>query len=160
MASERTLPGSTEIKKPDLANPSRRMPTFLIFRSGSVIETIKGADSHKLTSAVENAVKLAGAAATPLYSTPGRTLGGAPSVSQPLDIHTVFDAIITFFGLYFTSLFSLDAYAAAENSPFNKNRPDQSAGSAPTSAGKTAAGKTAPQSGRRLGTIADIAGDN
>jgi len=148
------------IKKPDLANPSHRMPTFLIFRSGSVIETIKGADSHKLTSAVENAVKLAGAAATPLYSTPGRTLGGAPSVSQPLDIHTLFDAIITFFGLYFTSLFSLDAYAAAENSPFNKNRPAQSAGSAPTSAGKTAAGKPAPQSGRRLGTIADIAGDN
>lgn len=133
----------------------RAMPTFLIFRSGSVIEKIQGADSRKLTSAVENAVKLAGAA-KPVYSSVGRTLGGTPargqSLSRPLNIQGFVDAIIAFFGLYFYSLFSFDAYTAAENSPFNINR-----GSQPTQL-KGTAGRTgaATQVGKKLGTIADI----
>ena len=135
------------------------MPTFLIFRSGSVIETIQGADARKLTSAVENAVKLAGAA-KPTYSSAGRTLGGAParnqSLSRPFNFKAMIDAIIAFLGLYLVSLFSFDAYAAAENSPFNIHRPQQEkpkAGAAPRSGAAT-------QVGKKLGTIADITGGN
>lgn len=136
------------------------MPTFLIFRSGSVIETIQGADPRKLTSAIENAVKLAGAAA-PSYATPGRTLGGTTprgqSLQRPLNFKGFIDAVTAFLGLYLYSLFSFDAYAAAENSPFNVNRPK------PTSAAKTGEkGRTsaATQVGKKLGTIADLNGGN
>lgn len=136
------------------------MPTFLIFRSGSVIETIQGADPRKLTSAIEKAVKLAGAA-PPSYSTPGRTLGGtAPrgqSLQRPFNFKGFIDAAIAFLGLYLYSLFSFDAYAAAENSPFNVNRvptaPQVKAGEK----GRTGA---ATQVGKKLGTIADLNGGN
>lgn len=133
------------------------MPTFLIFRSGSVIETIQGADSRKLTSAVENAVKLAGAP-KPTYSSVGRTLGGTSARNQPLsrpfNFKGVIDAIIAFLGLYLVSLFSFDAYSAAENSPFNIHRPQQEkpkAGGGPRSGAAT-------QVGKKLGTISDING--
>jgi thioredoxin 1 len=140
-----------------------RMPTFLIFRSGTVIETIQGADPRKLTSAVENAVKLAGAAA-PTYSTPGRTLGGtAPrgqSLHRPFNIKGFVDAVIAFLGLYLYSLFSFDAYAAAEASPFNVHRV-----APPSSVGGRAAqdrrpGATTTQGGKKLGTIGNITGAN
>lgn len=133
------------------------MPTFLIFRSGSVIETIQGADPRKLTSAVENAVKLAGAA-KPVYSSVGRTLGGTPrngqSLSRPLNIKGFIDTIIAFFGLYLVSLFSFDAYTAAERSPFNINRV------APPPQPKEPSRRSgaATQVGKKLGTIADLTG--
>jgi len=136
----------------------RAMPTFLIFRSGSVIETVQGADVRKLTTAIENAVKLSGAA-KPVYSTAGRTLGGSSTTSSSMARNFSFDRllhdIIAFFGLYLYSLFSFDAYTAAENSPFNINRPPVTA----TPAGKTLGGRTgaAAQVGKKLGTIADIA---
>jgi thioredoxin 1 len=137
-----------------------RMPTFLIFRSGSVIETIQGADPRKLTTAIENAVKLAGAAA-PSYSTPGRTLGGtAPrgqSLHRPFNFKGFVDAIIAFLGLYLYSLFSFDAYAAAENSPFNVNRPKPAPAPKAGAKGRTGA---ATQVGKKLGTIADLNGGN
>jgi hypothetical protein len=89
------------------------MPTFLIFRSGSVIQTLRGADPRGLTTAVENAVKLAGATKS-AYSTPGHTLGGpsarpAQSLRMPLSwsLNGFLNALITFFGLYFISLFSV-----------------------------------------------------
>jgi len=89
------------------------MPTFLIFRSGSVINTIKGADSRALTSAIEAAVRL-GPAAKPSYATPGRTLGGTggregTSLNKPLPdlLKSWFDAVVAFLGLYFMSLFSV-----------------------------------------------------
>ncbi|KAG0650460.1 Thioredoxin [Hyphodiscus hymeniophilus] len=133
------------------------MPTFLIFRSGSVIETIQGADPRKLTSAIENAVKLAGAAA-PSYSTPGRTLGGTAargqSLQRPFNFKGFVDAIIAFLGLYIYSLFSFDAYAAAENSPFNINVGKPAPGA---QGGRTGA---ANQSGKKLGTIAGLSGGN
>ena len=136
------------------------MPTFLIFRSGSVIETIQGADPQRLTSAVEKAVKLAGAAA-PSYSTPGRTLGGtAPrgqSLRRPLNFKGYIDAVIAFFGLYLYSLFSFDAYAAAENSQFNIHKPSPSPTARSGEKGRTGA---ATQVGKRLGTIADLGGSN
>ncbi|KAK1758695.1 putative 37s ribosomal protein rsm22 protein [Echria macrotheca] len=97
----------------------RAMPTFLILHNGSVIQTVQGANPPALTSAVEAAVKLAGSGGGATFSSPGHRLGGsgpAPraaggnSVSRPLNfnLNGLIGAIITFFGLYFTSLFSLD----------------------------------------------------
>ncbi len=137
------------------------MPTFMIFRSGSIINTIRGADTRGLTTAIESAVKLAGPA-TPAYSTVGRTLGGAPShrasMARPFNFKGIIDAIIAFLGLYFTSLFSFDAYAAAENSPFNINKPGQP--QVTVAGGRKVEKRTgaATQVGKKLGTIADLAG--
>ncbi|PQE32597.1 putative thioredoxin protein [Rutstroemia sp. NJR-2017a WRK4] len=137
----------------------RAMPTFLIFKSGTVIETIQGADARRLTTAIENAVKLAGPA-QPVYSSTGRTLGGSsPVTASSITRNFSFDRfqrhLIAFFGLYFYSLFSFDAYTAAENSPFNVNRRVPA-----PSGGRTVAGRpgAATQTGRKLGTIADITG--
>jgi len=134
------------------------MPTFLIFRSGSVIETIQGANVPKLTSAIENAVRLSGAS-KPTYSSVGRKLGGDPiqghSFSRRWNVKGMMDTLYTFFGLYFWSLFSLDAYLAAENSPFNTGR--VAAAPPAMKGGRTGA---ATQVGKKLGTIADITGGN
>jgi hypothetical protein len=90
------------------------MPTFLIFRGGSVINTIRGADRGALTTAVEAAVKLTPGIAKPVYSTPGRTLGGpVMRPGQSLNrswitaIKTWIDAILSVLGLYLWSLFSV-----------------------------------------------------
>ena len=136
------------------------MPTFKIFRSGSVIDTIQGADVRGLTTAIEKAVKLAGPS-VPVYSSVGRTLGGTPartSLSKPFNFKSIIDTIIAFFGLYFISLFSLDAYGAAENSPFNIHRVAQPAKPTPGKPGEKRTG-AATQVGKKLGTIADLGGD-
>lgn len=93
------------------------MPTFLVFRSGKVIQTLRGADPRGLTSAVENAVKLAATMKqTYSYSSTGHTLGGPSvrprqSLQQPWtwtwNVKGWFNAIVTFLGLYFISLFSV-----------------------------------------------------
>lgn len=137
------------------------MPTFMIFKNGTVINTIRGADQRGLTTAVEAAVKLSGTAA-PAYSSAGRTLGGTPtrgtSLSRPYNFKGLIDTLIAFFGLYFISLFSLDAYGAAESSPFNIHR-------VPTTPGASGAAKpgekrtsTTAKVGKKLGTIADLQG--
>ena len=87
------------------------MPTFLIFRSGRVIQTLRGADRGALTSAIENAVKYA----KPVYSSTGHTLGGASSAraSSSLrrpwswSINSLLNAFLNFIGLYLISLFSV-----------------------------------------------------
>ncbi|TVY33411.1 Thioredoxin-like protein [Lachnellula subtilissima] len=145
------------------------MPTFLIFRNGSVINTIKGADTRGLTTAIENAVKLAGPIAPPVFSTQGRTLGGAPSRStslrRPFDWKRYVDAIAAFLGLYLVSLFSFDAYKAAEDSYFNIYRDPRLAGSASGTSRNVPGGKVdkrasaATSVGKKLGTIADLGGD-
>lgn len=131
----------------------------MIFKSGSVINTIRGADVRGLTTAIESAVKLSGAAG-PAYSSVGRTLGGTPargtSVSKPFNFKKVIDTIIAFLGLYIISLFSFDAYAAAENSPFNINRPPQAQ---PTAGTKLGEKKPVPQTGKKVGTLADLGSD-
>ena len=76
-----------------------------------MIETIRGADARKLTTAVENAVRSAGPA-KPAYSSVGQRLGGAPSttsnrLSKPWNVKGFIDTIISFLGLYFISLFSV-----------------------------------------------------
>ncbi|CAK7229851.1 hypothetical protein SCUCBS95973_007371 [Sporothrix curviconia] len=124
----------------------RAMPTFVILRNGSVHETIQGANPPALTAAVEKAVKLASGGGGATFSTPGRTLGtDAPAASSaagirigggpsrpsgsPIQGHRswfdpmrVINWLISFIGLYLTSLFSLDPYMAAQNSKFNKQR--------------------------------------
>lgn len=122
----------------------RAMPTFVILKNGSVIDTIQGANPQALTAAVEKAVKLAGPGGGAPFQTPGRTLGG-PSTSSgdtptvrigggatrpsgnPIqgrtsswDLNNIINAIMVFVGLYLTSLFTLDPYMAAQNSRFNK----------------------------------------
>ncbi|KAK3944038.1 thioredoxin-like protein [Diplogelasinospora grovesii] len=115
----------------------RAMPTFLILHKGSVIDTIQGANPPALTAAVEKAIKLAGpgGGGGAVFGTPGQRLGGsgAPgpsgrtssSVSRPWkwNLDQLINALVSFFGLYLVSLFSLDPYKAAENSPFNKTNP-------------------------------------
>jgi len=138
------------------------MPTFMIFKSGSIINTIRGADTRGLTTAIESAVKLA-AGPAPAYTTPGRTLGGTAarsgqSLSRPFNIKGVIDTIIAFVGLYLYSLFSFDAYSAAEASPFNIHRPKDTR----STTGGTTGGQrtTAPAvGGKRLGTLSDLSRD-
>lgn len=89
------------------------MPTFMIFRNSTVIETIRGADPRKLSQAVENAVRNAGPA-KPAYSSVGRTLGGTgpakgTGLSRPWNVQGFFQAIINFIGLYLVSLFSVSS---------------------------------------------------
>lgn len=126
------------------------MPTFMIFRSGSVIETIQGANVAKLTSAIEAAVRSAGVAKQS-YATAGRKLGGEPiqghSLARKYDMKGWLDTLWRFFGLYLWTLFSLDAYQAGENSSFNVNRV---APTAPSKGAKPVVG------GRKVGTIADF----
>ncbi|KAF5021731.1 hypothetical protein F66182_6232 [Fusarium sp. NRRL 66182] len=101
------------------------MPTFKIFRNGTCVETIKGANPPALTAAINNAVKLVGPATGDVFKTPGRTLGGearsAPLAKQ-WNLKGLFDALIAFVGLYFVSLFSFDPYKSAEKSVFNLHR--------------------------------------
>lgn len=139
------------------------MPTFMIFKSGSVLNTIRGADARGLTTAVESAVKLA-AGPAPAYSTPGRTLGGTTprsgqSLSRPFNFKSIVDTIIAFIGLYLYSLFSLDAYSAAEQSPFNIHRPKDIRPT--TGAGVSGGQRTgaATQGGKRVGTLSDLSRD-
>lgn len=107
----------------------RAMPTFVILRNGSVHETLQGANPPALTAAVEKAVKLAtGGGST--FSTPGRALGSDAPASSPASIRVgagatrpsggpiqghrswfdpkrVIQWLISFIGLYLTSLFSV-----------------------------------------------------
>ncbi|KAI1379877.1 thioredoxin [Hypoxylon crocopeplum] len=149
----------------------RAMPTFLIFKNGSVIETIQGANPSALTSAVEKAVKLAGTSAPGAsFKTPGRTLGaGSSGTSARRSGQTLggrpwkfspfhfFNALLTFFGLYFVSLFSFDPYKAAERSHFNVNSPAEPPAPIQVN-GQRASGQ--PGSARPGGvrTLADIGG--
>lgn len=174
------------------AHGVRAMPTFLIFKSGSVIETIQGANPPALTAAVDKAVKLAGTTAPGAsFKTPGRTLGaggptpsrgtgggrtlGRPSKFSPFNL---FNVLMTFFGLYFVSLFSVsrhiippfveiskgltalqfDPYKAAENSDFNVHKPtDQKFGRGQAS-GKPGASGAAARPSNGVRTLADLGG--
>jgi hypothetical protein len=103
----------------------RAMPTFLVLRNGTVIDTIQGANPPALTAAVEKAVKLAGvgggaAGGGATFSGSGQRLGGSGvarpaaaagggSIGRPMrwDLKGFVEAVIAFVGLYFWSLFSV-----------------------------------------------------
>ncbi|RDA84877.1 hypothetical protein CP532_2089 [Ophiocordyceps camponoti-leonardi (nom. inval.)] len=104
------------------------MPTFKIFHRGQCVDTIKGANPTALTEAVTKALRLVDSGGSgDVFKTPGRTLGGSTAaarhgVYRPWDMAGFFKSLISFFGLYFISLFSFDARKAAEDSPFNIHR--------------------------------------
>ncbi|KAI1275486.1 thioredoxin-like protein [Xylaria sp. FL0933] len=160
------------------SNGVSAMPTFLVFKSGSVIETIKGANPPALTAAVEKAVKLAGTAAPGAsFAMPGRTLGGGGggSTTAPtrrsgartlggrswrrFSFFNFANALLTFFGLYVVSLLSFDPYKAAERSDFNVNKPRAPPAPIRPGGSRSAGGSSAP--GRPNGgvrTLADLGG--
>ncbi|KAL2161038.1 hypothetical protein VTH06DRAFT_8751 [Thermothelomyces fergusii] len=135
----------------------RAMPTFLVLRGGSVINTVRGANPPALAAAVDEAVKLAGGAAGGAFSGTGHRLGGSgvgrPSVARPVgagwSLKGFLDGLIAFFGLYFWTLFSLDPYKAAENSPFRK-------GSAPSAARPAGGGTRLGGNRPAFKTLADL----
>lgn len=120
------------------------MPTFLILKGSTVKETVRGANPAALRTAVLSAAADAAkgpAKASPSFSGSGQTLGssdgskttvragsGMPNInvgsflSDPANIAqgTGWASIIVrFIGLYVTTLFSFDAAASAEQSPFS-----------------------------------------
>lgn len=111
------------------------MPTFLVLKSGSVVETVRGANPSALTAAVRKASNDAssgGARSSAAFQSKGYTLGSADQPSRPVNDGTfanlnrmvtgdggLQDILIRFVALYFISLFTFDSYRAAEESPFN-----------------------------------------
>lgn len=107
------------------------MPTFLIFKNGSVSETIRGANPSALRNAVSKAASGSAKATGPVFKSKGYTLGTAAAPGRTVGGGNggflgglgqggagLADDMVRFFGLYLTTLFSFDAYAAAESSPF------------------------------------------
>ena len=116
------------------------MPTFLIFKNGSVIDTIRGANPSALRSAVLKAASDATKGPTKssaAFGSKGYVLGSAGSPAATARSSGaawsqgfgsfggsgLMDTVVRFMALYVTSLISFDGYHAAEQSPFNvKNR--------------------------------------
>ena len=115
------------------------MPTFLVFKNGSVNETIRGANPAALRNAVSHASSDAGkgpAKQSANFQSRGYTLGSSSTGSRPVNSGQSWaggfgtgagtggfaDSAIRFMGLYLTTLFSFDSYAAAEASPFKIER--------------------------------------
>ena len=108
------------------------MPTFLVFKNGSVHNTIRGANPSALRSAVQAAAADAKGGAGANFNTGGSTLGGKGSTLGGRGSTTgrsvggvpamarggAIDTVVRFFGLYFTTLFTLDPIGKAEQSPF------------------------------------------
>jgi thioredoxin 1 len=112
------------------------MPTFLLIQSSKVTQTIRGADAAALRSAVQKAVAATGGSSGGPngagFTGSGRRLGDDTS-SKKGSATTSFaaggvgnvlggagnaaDSMVRFMGLYVTTLFSFDAYSAAEASP-------------------------------------------
>jgi thioredoxin 1 len=119
------------------------MPTFLIFKNGSVIDTIRGANPSALRSAVLKAASDATKGpvkSSVAFGSKGYVLGstGSPAATARssgaawshgfggfggFGRSGLMDTVVRFMALYVTSLISFDGYHAAEQSPFNvKNR--------------------------------------
>ncbi|KAF9729614.1 hypothetical protein PMIN02_004530 [Paraphaeosphaeria minitans] len=112
------------------------MPTFLVLKGSSVVETIRGANPSALTAAVRKAVQDStnGPAAHGVHfqskgytlgstTAPSRTVGGGAGIAANLQSMMggnggFGDSAVRFFALYFASLLSFDSYKAAEESPF------------------------------------------
>jgi len=129
----------------------RAMPTFLVLRNGSVIDTVQGASPPALTAAVDKAVKPAGVGGGgATFSGSGNRLGGA-GVGRPVGGGGRPGVLWTLFSVgclrrvYFAvdaNVLQLDPYKSAEKSPFNRNGRPSSAqpGSGTKLGGRPAAG--------------------
>lgn len=111
------------------------MPTFLVLKSSSVVETIRGANPSALTAAVRKAANDAasGPGATGVaFQSKGRTLGSSSEPSRPVGESPFAglqrmlvgnggfsDIVVRFVALYVISLFAFNGYKAAEDSAFN-----------------------------------------
>ncbi|KZZ97727.1 Thioredoxin [Moelleriella libera RCEF 2490] len=157
-------------------NKVSAMPTFKIFHNGSCIQTIQGADTSALSSAIAKAVQLAGSGKAPeaIFKTPGRTLGGESVSSRPtLEFGGLLNLLVSFVGLYVVSFFALDGQLAAENSRFNTAnaqrersalsrgssagpRADSTSTPGPGPGAKAAGGATRPQQRATFKTLADL----
>ncbi|KAF1972652.1 thioredoxin-domain-containing protein [Bimuria novae-zelandiae CBS 107.79] len=144
LAEKESKPGRVQFVKVDVDAQQEvakkynvtAMPTFLVLKSTSVVETIRGANPSALTAAVRKAVQDAtnGPAARGVhFQSKGYTLGSASAPSRPVGGAGGFtgglqnmlsgdggfgDKVVRFFALYFVSLLSFNAYQAAEESPF------------------------------------------
>ena len=112
------------------------MPTFLVLKGSSVVDTIKGANPSALTAAVRKAVSDSAngpAARGTHFQSKGYTLGSASTPSRPVGAGNGLlgglqgmmngtggfgDMLVRFVALYFVSLLSFDGYRAAEESAF------------------------------------------
>ncbi|KAF2663113.1 thioredoxin [Microthyrium microscopicum] len=138
LATSHSAPGKLAFVKIDTDRNSNiaqqhnvtAMPTFLVFKNGTIKDTIRGANPSALRSAVASATTDAGRGSGPSGAAfqskgrvlgsegnPGRTTSGA--AFPAFNMGGLSDGIMRFLGLYATTLFSFDAYAAAEASPFN-----------------------------------------
>lgn len=110
------------------------MPTFLVIKSSSVVDTIRGANPSALTAAVRKAASDTSGPASSgaAFQSKGRTLGSANQPSRAVNDGTfaglqrmavggggLSDVIVRFFALYIISLFAFDSFKAAEDSAFN-----------------------------------------
>jgi thioredoxin 1 len=111
------------------------MPTFLVIKSSTVVDTIKGANPSALTAAVRKAANDASSgpgASSTAFSSKGRTLGSASEPSRPANEGPLAglqrlvvgngglsDIIVRFVALYVISLFAFNGYKTAEESAFN-----------------------------------------
>jgi thioredoxin 1 len=110
------------------------MPTFLVIKSDSVVDTIRGANPSALTAAVRKAANDTSGpgASSGVFQTKGRTLGSVAEPSRPVNDSAfaglqrlvvgnggLSDMIVRFVALYVISLFAFNGYKAAEDSAFN-----------------------------------------
>jgi thioredoxin 1 len=110
------------------------MPTFLVIKSSTVVDTIRGANPSALTAAVRKAAgdTSGPGASSAAFTTKGRTLGSADAPSRPVgespfaNIQRMVlgnggfsDIVVRFVALYVISLFAFNGYKAAEESAFN-----------------------------------------
>ncbi len=128
------------------------MPTFLVLKGNSVVETVRGANATALRTAILSAAASAAKApvrSTASFSGKGQSLGssdraagatnGSRTVHGPMvDIRALLaspaafaqgrgavNSIVRFVGLWLTTLFSLNPVEAAQQSPFAVTTPGQ-----------------------------------
>ncbi|GAB7364489.1 hypothetical protein MBLNU230_g5299t1 [Neophaeotheca triangularis] len=126
------------------------MPTFLVLKGSSVVETVRGANVAALRAAVAGAEARAAKEGAAVFESKGRTLGGEGVSSGAgrgsggvgagfglggLDVGGLLASpagfaqragwvakLVRFVGLYFTTLLAFDPAGAAEGSPFAVKR--------------------------------------